>query len=849
MQKRIKWKSLLLKSVMILLIGFSAYLMVFRSALKWTFEQKEYWLAVGELSIIFVTLACVFYGFSKHINLCICATGCIVLAFCYLHAYFYAFVIGGLYMLFIYLLGRTIGEFMGLHNVEHTSGLFNITYGIAGELLLVSVLSILKIGTPHRLRIIFAVLFAVLLVINRRYLNKMFHMPKTALVSINEHDSKICAIIFAAIITMVLLQIGRANISLDYDSVWYGLRSEYMLAPYTGIYDKVTAAGLVYTYGKGIETLCLPFAGLTSFGFIYSVNLYLAIGILVCVHKICRCYTSAAKSLLTVLATAVTPGVMNMAVTAKSDIATTFLELVAIYAAIRAYDKERKMFGLAIGVCILSFAFKSSSFIFSSIIIFCIVAVMFIRRIRFECSMIKPLVLMSSACICIMGRTFYLTGCPASFLFPSLWEKLGLTIKEPYGWSVVGRVSVGELFTWDYFKTAVQRLLAILYAPITEPTNHVIIAWSGLLFVFALVGIVVTMVAKVVCGQFEPIFKIYPVIAIWILLSGASIGSIVLLTKPDGNYFELWYITTLIMASCVVNVEFIKSMPGLVLIGYGGLMTLATSWGWSLGLTPISFSNYGYYNSCDFVEKYMDDNHWSNIYHELIKEKPRAMLFSEKMQYDYFLPAIMDSWSETRVWGSSWITASVEEFLHYIQISDIQYIIVDQNYLLTDSDAKMVVEKMATEGYLQTEILEENHGLFKVVENPSSIDTTAIDFVKCNKVKVMSGVYEDSWATPEVELTADNSEPVQIEVKGQLNSVSADSVIEVYVDSNKQDEYILTDFNVDIVIPIESSGTHQILLKSNFSIKATPPDIRKDLSYILSSVEIMQSVESDVGEK
>lgn len=849
MQKRIKWKSLLLKSVMILLIGFSAYLMVFRSALKWTFAQKEYWLAVGELSIILVTLACVFYGFSKHINLCICATGCIVLAFCYLHAYFYAFVIGGLYMLFIYLLGRTIGEFMGLHNVEHTSGLFNITYGIAGELLLVSVLSILKIGTPHRLRIIFAVLFAVLLVINRRYLNKMFHMPKTALVSINEHDSKICAIIFAAIITMVLLQIGRANISLDYDSLWYGLRSEYMLAPYTGIYDKVTAAGLVYTYGKGIETLCLPFAGLTSFGFIYSVNLYLAIGILVCVHKICRCYTSAAKSLLTVLATAVTPGVMNMAVTAKSDIATTFLELVAIYAAIRAYDKERKMFGLAIGVCILSFAFKSSSFIFSSIIIFCIVAVMFIRRIRFECSMIKPLVLMSSACICIMGRTFYLTGCPASFLFPSLWEKLGLTIKEPYGWSVVGRVSLDELFKWDYLKNAVQRFIATLCAPITSETAHIIITWSGLLFSVALGVTVVKLFSRRLYQKLKNHSTIGFIWGVWLLISGASIGSILLLTLPDGNYFALWYITTFIVTVCVINLKYLKNIIFLILVAYGGLITLASSGSWSLGLTPISLDNKGYYNSRNWVLQYMQNNHLEDIYHTMEnKGMVRAMLFSDKMQYDFFLPSIIDSWNETCVWGSKW-TVSTEKLLQYMHIAEVKYIVVDQDYLLVNDSAKNIVSDLAVKGYLQTEILEENHGLFNVVENPSVIDTRAIDFVKCNKVKVISGVYDDAWATPEVELTVNNSEPVQIEVKGQLNSVSADSVIEVYVDSNKQDEYILADPDMDIVIPIESSGTHQILLKSNFSIKAIPPDIRENLSYILSSVEIMQSVESDVGEK
>lgn len=349
MDKRITGRTICKSLLAAIFIGFSVYLMMFRSALKWTFEQKEYWFAAGELCIVFVILAYILHNTSHNIRLCLCASGCTILVFCYLHAYFYAFLIGSIYMVFLYLLGRTIGQCMGLRDVQNASGLFNIVFGMAGEMLIVSALSLVKMGTSHQVRIAFIILFAALLLLDRKYIRTLGH--RIANIRLQNNNRKIYSILVAAIITMVLLQIGRANISLDYDSVWYGLRSEYMLAPYGGIYDKVTSAGLVYTYGKGIETVCLPFAGLTSYGFIYSVNIFFAIGILVCIFKICRSYVSTTKSLYAVLAVSVTPGVMNMAVTAKSDIATTFLELVAVYAAVRAIRHEDELFGVAIGAC------------------------------------------------------------------------------------------------------------------------------------------------------------------------------------------------------------------------------------------------------------------------------------------------------------------------------------------------------------------------------------------------------------------------------------------------------------------------------------------------------------------
>ena len=70
------------------------------------------------------------------------------------------------------------------------------------------------------------------------------------------------AALLAFIITMVLIQAGRMNIELDYDSLHYGLRSAYVLDNGKGIYENLGMINLVYTYSKGLEVLVLPLSGL-----------------------------------------------------------------------------------------------------------------------------------------------------------------------------------------------------------------------------------------------------------------------------------------------------------------------------------------------------------------------------------------------------------------------------------------------------------------------------------------------------------------------------------------------------------------------------------------------------------
>lgn len=141
-------------------------------------------------------------------------------------------------------------------------------------------------------------------------------------------ESMAQAALLAFIITMVLIQAGRMNIELDYDSLHYGLRSAYVLDNGKGIYENLGMINLVYTYSKGLEVLVLPLSGTPTYGFVLAFSLWCTVGILLLAADIVGRYCGQVKGILAVAILAAIPGIMNMAATAKSDNITLLHQLI-----------------------------------------------------------------------------------------------------------------------------------------------------------------------------------------------------------------------------------------------------------------------------------------------------------------------------------------------------------------------------------------------------------------------------------------------------------------------------------------------------------------------------------------
>lgn len=814
-------------------------LMAKYSALSWTFQQPTYWSAVCEVVVCWALLVCGQYAFWKKPAIAKTVVLTVIVCFCYAHQYLVAAVVGCLYICFIFLLGGSICRWCGIEQILG-SWQTHITMGVAGVLLIVAAASGLKVGTPEKLRIILPVIFVILLVLNRKTLKvKAAAITKQESNAAKKSLSEI--MLLSGIIAFVLVQVGRANIALDYDSTWYGLRSEYMLAPETGIYDPMPFLACVHTYAKGIETLTLPLSGLGSFGMIYSVNIAFGIGIIKTVYDVCRLRCEKRTSLLAALCTAAIPGIMNMTVTAKSDILTAFLQVTALYFLLRAAeDKRMECCIFCISACVLSYAFKSSSAIFSTtLLLICVIHIIH-RKPRFADGGKRVFWLAGlslGALSVIWLRTFLMTGCPFTFILPNIWRALGLEIKYPYEFTSVGMNSVSSLLNGELLASRLRRVFDILLFPVTDETIKVLIAWAGPVFALLWVVLLITLLLRIksvwreICsGSIEGILYIA-----YFLLSGLTLGCVLLLSAPDGNYFELLYAVTVIASFLEFRQGDTVKIYLLVLpsIVSGMLFTAASSPGWALGFTQIDLTKDGYYRSAAWVEQYMNYNSLDIVFQQLKREeKPRVEIFSDKMQYTVFIPATADLWQVHRNYGYG-TTASPEAYSEYLQFAEMDYLLLDRDYMDTDAHATDVISQLADDGWLDMVLTSENWALVRVDNSASSSGAEITDFLNNNSVTVQQGLYDDGWAAEQVDFQIKTNTTRSLVVEGECPWQDIDGAyIRVLIDGDVKTEYHLTGNTIFLELPIEA-GEHTVTLISSFARAADAPDIRTDLAFIM----------------
>ena len=156
------------------------------------------------------------------------------------------------------------------------------------------------------------------------------------------------AAMLAGILALVMLQAGRLNLTVDFDSLWYGVRSHVMLDSGRGIYENLGTLGVVYTYSKGWEVLTLPLAGLPSYSFITAMNLWTAGFTLMAFYETAAILLDRKKALWAPFLAASVPGIMNMSGTAKADMITLFCQILMIQTVFR-YEREHNRKWLVLG--------------------------------------------------------------------------------------------------------------------------------------------------------------------------------------------------------------------------------------------------------------------------------------------------------------------------------------------------------------------------------------------------------------------------------------------------------------------------------------------------------------------
>ena len=294
------------------------------------------------------------------------------------------------------------------------------------------------------------------------------------------------AALIAFIITMVLIQAGRMNIELDYDSLHYGLRSAYVLDNGKGIYENLGMINLVYTYSKALEVLVLPLSGTPTYGFVLAFSLWCTMGILLLAANIVGRYCGREKGIWAAAVLAAIPGIMNMAATAKSDNITLLHQLI-IYDFIcfaLCEGRQGKWCGpagntpwllMAVGTYLLTLVYKPTALVFSTalgaVALLCLILT---RRLSLGCRGGWRILLIPGAAVAgLWYRTWLLTGVPMTSIFAGFFEKAGCRVKYPYNFNhVIGDPSA--LTAGEKCSRLWSRVRGILLAPVSEdgPCNH-----------------------------------------------------------------------------------------------------------------------------------------------------------------------------------------------------------------------------------------------------------------------------------------------------------------------------------------------------------------------------------------
>ena len=475
-------------------------------------------------------------------------------------------------------------------------------------------------------------------------------------------------VLLAFILTMVCMQAGRLNIAVDYDSLWYGVRSQYILNNGHGIYENLGTIGIVYTYSKGFEVLTLPLADLPSYSFVTAVNLWLSVAVLYLGYHLGRFNLKRGQAVFLTALLSGTPGIMNMAVAAKSDMITLLFQAI-LFSCFLSYLKKGTssyrylVYGVA--AYLISLTFKPTALIFSTAVFgmgcLYILVKLLIPKLGKEKGNISSIFVLLSAAAALLGiwgRTIKLTGLPVTSVFSAFFVKLGFHLKYPFRINHIPNCNAG-LSMKERVLGFIKRLYSFFFSPIGPEMDHVILAWGGYLLFFLLILWITAQIwgKHVDKGEKKHVSDFLGFVYVPFLI--VNLIGFAMLSQVDGNYFMLLYLLTTI---CVLKTA--AQVPGAVvwnsargagafILIFSVFLTAMTNWSWSVGYTPVSFHHKGYYNHIEETRKKMEEKGNNRIW-ELVASNPQTRMIAIGSHPEVLsFPCNVQSYDDiTGVWGT-----------------------------------------------------------------------------------------------------------------------------------------------------------------------------------------------------
>lgn len=662
-----------------------------------------------EIGILFLLSGAVFF-LIKDRRKQAAAAAVLAVAFCWLHVVFLPMAVSAVYLGFLILAGRFLKEYV--FKIEDRGGYpADFLLGSSAVILCFCLLSAAGIGRIPVMRLaclaggsFLGAFYGVKFKLRRRKSEgkkserrrsegKRFEDTETA-------RGILYPLCFTFILVAVLIQAGRMNIALDFDTLWYGVRSEYILAGGSGIYENPGLVGMAYVYSKGLEVLTLPLADLASHSYLLFFTLWLSVIGLTAVYRIARLVMKREYAVLAAALCASLPGIMNMGISAKPDIITWLLQLIILEYFIRYVVSTRKdgadiqkgnvsLLLLAAGAYLLSLTMKPTSLVFSTAVFGMMgLYLIFSKRLSLKAPVRHwaALVLPGAALAGIWGRTMMITGMPVTSVFTSIFAKLGFEMKYPFATGSLPQNWQDE----SNLHVLLRRLWQILLSPEGKDMGHVIIAWGTSFLFFAAVCILLFLLTGAAKREKDCVGRAAAVV-FWPFLA-VNMVSLVMLYQVDGNYFMLLY-TFLILWFCrSLGRVGDKGLKRLVLaltvpfLCFNILVMSQTNWAWTAGFSEIQVLNKGRYNHRAKQHEDMIAKGNAVIWQVFASDPANRVIAFGDHPFCLEFPCNVQSYKDiTSPWGNVELVNSPEAFEEYMEYADTDYVYVEAGYIGSDS--------------------------------------------------------------------------------------------------------------------------------------------------------------------
>ncbi|MDR2025406.1 MAG: glycosyltransferase family 39 protein [Hungatella sp.] len=674
---------------------------------QWIMNQSEYKTMMAETAELFAAFCLCGFLFPKNRQKLMAAV-LITAFFLWAHVAFLPVLASGLYLAYILFFGRFLR--VDLWRLPKADGLASdFLTGAAFLIVTFCLMSAVGIGSITHLTVFVIVSGGILLLFGRSCLGDgggengiVFSCKEIFLLEF--------------LLSMVCLQAGRLNIAVDYDSLWYGVRSRYILDNGHGIYENLGTIGIVYTYSKGFEVLTLPLSQLPSYSFVTSANLWLSLGVLFVGYKIGRFYMKREQAVFLAALLSGVPGIMNMAVTAKSDIITLLVQEIMVYyllCYIKAGRKSWRYLGYGTSAFFLSLTLKPTALVFSTAVfgmgfLYLLGKFMF-PKFGAETGNGGGLAVVAGSLLALGGiwaRTLILTGIPLTSVFSSLLTKIGFHLKYPFMVNSIPNYGAG-MSVKERAVHLVNRLHGFFFCPVGEDMDHVILAWGGfLLFFLLLLWIVSCFYGKNVDrGRNYQLSVFLKVIYVPFLV--VNLISLGLLTQVDGNYFMLFYVLTTVYVLKAAAEAREKAVwrggigAGVWVLMFSVFFTAMTSWNWCLGFTPVSFHHKGYYDHQEASRQDMISKGNSEIW-DILASDPETRLIAIGDHPDVLaFPCNVQSYDDiTGVWGNVTLVKKMDYFVEFMDYAESDYVYVQAGYTGEENRSYTLVRDLIEEGKL-----------------------------------------------------------------------------------------------------------------------------------------------------